>query len=224
MKLQIKGMRMLLSLVGVFGLLFGWLASLYHAAAVQRDIVMRLEEKGVGFVEEEVGPQWLDHLGARSLRIHVVGAGVEALPSDSDLLDADVIAELGRLPYLRAFEVSHEHVSDDDLALVARLTRLQKLFVSFEFTVKGLSHLASLPRLELLNLSCYQINDDKIAALASFPALKRLRMRGVMCNTELPSLHKLSQIEELDLSRCDVIFDDPHRDGESHLGAGLGRG
>ncbi len=227
MKLQINGMRVLLALVGVFGLLFGWLASLYYAVTVQRAIMPRLEERDVELFEEEVGPQWFDNWGARFLRARVVGAGVGLLSSDSqpgsERIDADVIAALARLPYLRTLDV-WDDMSDEELSLIARLGRLRKVFIHCEFTAAGLSRLASLPQLELLNLSCYQINDDKIAALASFPALKRLRMRGVTCNNELISLHKLSHIEELDLSLCDVIFDPPHRNGESHLARWLGPG
>jgi len=101
-------------------------------------------------------------------------------------------------------------ITDDDLALVARLPDLQALYLSrTQITDKGLAHLAGMSSLQHLALDSTRITDAGIQHLRTLPALKSLCLVDTNLTDEgLPALAEMPALDSVMLDKAPKITDE----------------
>lgn len=138
---------------------------------------------------------------------------LRVLPTDfsSSMSSKDyrnLIGYLEGLPSLRCLEVFGAQVTDDDLAQLRRLPRLEQYgFLSNRIHGPGLAHLAALPRLRQLMIRSESLTDGGLDALAGCKSLRRLTLYcPKLTAAGYAPLAKLTSLEELEL--CDLPLSD----------------
>ena len=114
----------------------------------------------------------------------------------------DLIGYLEGLPSFRCLEVFGAQVTDDDLAELRRLPRLEQYgFLSNRIHGRGLVHLAALPRLRQLMIRSESITDGGLDALGGCKSLRNLTLYcPKLTAAGYAPLAKLNSLEELELS------------------------
>lgn len=116
------------------------------------------------------------------------------------------LAEVARLPNLRALGGCHGHVTDQGLAILARMPALEELEISSSrITDAGLAHLTKLPRLRFLQLWGSSVTDAGMAQVARIPSLRVLNLaESDITDAGLAELAKAPRLEALNLSNTPV--------------------
>ena len=104
------------------------------------------------------------------------------------------------------FSTCQRKPTDDDLALVCELTRLECLDLSgAPITDDGLGHLRTLTRLEVLSLSQTPITDAGLEHLKTLERLESLDLRGVpITDAGLKHLESLTRLEFLSIMQTPI--------------------
>lgn len=142
---------------------------------------------GIDFFQSvvQVSCNYSEDSGTRLINLNHTDAALEHLPS---------------LPNLRALLLSNRQGSDDGLAHVGKLTRLEHLYMwdVSEVSDVGVAHLANLRRLKCIHLSSSKITDKSLKTFTSMPELEVLSLQfntfsdaGVKQLTRLPRLKHL---------------------------------
>jgi hypothetical protein len=107
------------------------------------------------------------------------------------LVDLDLVE-------LKLFEAD---ISDQDLAHVAKLTSVERLYLSGNpITDKGLVHLSKLRNLESLELPGSKITDQGLVRLTVLPSLRRLQLVGCpLTDDAVPYLSALTSLHYLNI-------------------------
>lgn len=113
-----------------------------------------------------------------------------------DRRDGSVL-RLSGLTELEELILPGVHLTDDDLATLAGLHRLQRLNIDGHFTREGLSHLTDLPRLRLLGISGSGLTDEELSCLAECQALWRLGVQGSFTDRGLLALARCGSLRLL---------------------------
>lgn len=110
---------------------------------------------------------------------------------DADRVDAydrvtrEGLAELARLPRLRALNLNTAAITDDDLELVGRLTGLQDLDMSTtDITDAGVRHLSGLTDMRHLRIKETRITDAGLRLLAPMSMLETINLRRLAITDE----------------------------------------
>jgi len=117
------------------------------------------------------------------------------------------LIELGiaRLPNLTDLRLHRSRVSDEGLARVADMVRLECLSLSRATTDGGLAHLRDLSRLRWLDLGRTQITGQGLSYPHSSPWLMNLNLRDTqIADADLPRLRRFPGLTCLDLSGTKV--------------------
>jgi Leucine-rich repeat (LRR) protein len=121
-------------------------------------------------------------------------------------LMAATTAPLADLPELRELRFQNAHVTDESLANLRSLARLNKLYVgpwagSFkqsDVTDAGVRHLSGLTDLEVLDLQATAVTDAGLQSLAGLTSLKELYLgQTLVTDTGMEYLKKLPSLEIL---------------------------
>jgi hypothetical protein len=126
-------------------------------------------------------------------------------------------AFLGEMHQLRRLKIDGAHVKPETLAHIARLSRLQVLDLSTQYspgsvpTVRLADHLAllaSMTSLEELDLKGNSFEEGSLKELTRLPWLRRLRLSGPsVSDLDAPALAQLTNLEELAITGTDMTDD-----------------
>lgn len=239
-------LRTLLLLVVVLAVWLGWHA---HRVKQQREAVLTVEELGGsarydyewtdgGGSPPPNQPSWL----ARFVGVdHVHDVVSITLPHNKNVTDAD-LRQLSALKNLRDLNLGWTEVSDEGLAHLKRLRRLEHLYLEScsnvtdsgiahlagltnlkDLTVSGtgmsnagMVHLKNLKKLEWLELTGVPVEDDDVQFLREFTNLKVLFFCRLGQPGPSPKVSKAT-VEELRkcLPKCDIIWKPPEVESES---------
>jgi hypothetical protein len=133
----------------------------------------------------------------------------ELIIQNSDV-PIELIAELERLPDLKALTLVYAGVNDEKLLAISRLKNLEVLRIPFSaLTAKGLAHLEKMTALRELNLiECRALTDEQARHLAKLTKLQVLALRGCpITDAALDTLAQLKALERLELESCGKVSD-----------------
>lgn len=123
--------------------------------------LMRLSVYGGDFCDADLAP------------LAVLSNLEELEISDNDNVNGTFTTHLTELPRLRELGPGKK-LTDEGLASIARLVRLNTLFLEGPFTDSGLLLMSSLSRLEVLYVTSDRVTAEGLAVVAELPELTRL--------------------------------------------------
>lgn len=130
---------------------------------------------------------------------------VEVLDLPKNYCMVSELLKLKYLPQLKELGLDSWNLSDEHLAAIATVSRVEGLDLSgTEITAVGMQHLAGLPRLRRLNLQNCRIAKDAYPVLGSFSSVEELDLTSIrepgMTVTDLAQLRDLPKLRKLSLS------------------------
>ncbi|MEX0866814.1 MAG: protein kinase, partial [Pirellulales bacterium] len=157
--------------------------------------------------------RWVAELGGVAVAGEQRIAQTADLPRDAvaltaiDLADvpnvgAKTIDPLQHCPDLTSLDLSRTEITDEDLAAIAQLTRLEELHLAgTRVSDKGLAHLAALNSLRVLDLSETRVTGAGLAALQDLPNLSALRLnRCRVSDAAMETINRYPALVELSLA------------------------
>ena len=190
--------------LGIGGLLLVFVAGLlawwpWHR---QMQFLAKVDRLGGSVRTKPVGPEWL-----RSIVGKEVMAGfddVERLNLFATQITDAELAILKRLTKLKDLTLS-SNVTDDVLVNLEGLTNLESLMLSGQVTGAGLVHLKRLTNLEVLWLHCTEVTDDGLEHLRGLTRLRLLSLsEREVTGAGLVHLKGLASLETLFLRSTPV--------------------
>jgi hypothetical protein len=171
---------------------------------LQRDL--RAAGKPIIRVQVQPGP------GDNPLK-HLVGlAHLRELIIQNESVPLKLIADLERLPELKALDLVNSRVNDEALAAISRLKHLEVLRIRISaVTAKGLAHLEKMTGLRELDLGvCPGLTDESARHLAALTKLRVLSLpnNAGISDAALATVGKLTALERLDLESCGKVGDE----------------
>jgi len=223
-------LKALLAVMGVAGVVLGWLANYRYCAlrAEAHDKELRWWETSSRFATRSLDEHSEKIRGyaerQRQLRDEFLRAAWLPWLRPSDVVTPDerqteAIEKLHCLGIERASRTSVEmgylgrrgreeptHFGDDDLPILRDLPDLVELSImNGQVTDRGMATIAQLPKLTNLNLFHLPINDAGVAQIAKLSRLKQLMLTGGKISDEgVAELAKLSDLEELSLAGAEM--------------------
>jgi serine/threonine protein kinase len=134
---------------------------------------------------------------------------------DAQNLGDDAVPILAKFKNLEKLSIDSKQLTDDGLAELASLTKLQWLACGPEITGKGLSALQSMPALRTLDIKGQGPTDAGMATLANFRGIEWLSIQRAdgLSDTTLATIGKLPQLTTLEIGSKRYT-----NDGVAHLG------
>lgn len=187
------GLRTLLLIVGVVGLVCGWLSIRLRRAHQQADAVAAIEAAG-GYV---------DYNYHRELM----------LPEHETYISTDSVVKRPRGPeflrnmlghhfFHKVTEVQFTNKPLDDLSLLSQTIDIHTLVLR-RTRIDDLSPIAALWQIEYLEISDAQVHD--LSPLSQLPRLKKLILSGIpVTDSDLAPLFQLDTLEQITLVRTSV--------------------
>ncbi len=124
----------------------------------------------------------------------------------NDAIRGTFAAHLFRLPKLRKLTLG-EHVTDEGLSCIARLTNVESLHVEGPFTDAGLTWLRAMKSLQSLSIHSPRVTHIGISVVAELPKLNSVSLDTPrLTDDAIPSLERCSALEELSF-RTPVLTD-----------------
>ena len=143
---------------------------------------------------------WLGRFLGEDFFNHVAGADLSYCPNVGPLMP--LIADLRGIEILNLYTCQ---VSDDDLRCLKELRTLRVLNLPGSITDDGLAHVANLTRLEALDLNSTKVTDEGLAHLQRLRELRFLDLSGTeITDAGLTHLRGLRQLEALGLGETRV--------------------
>lgn len=134
---------------------------------------------------------------------------------DTQNIGDDAVPILAKFKNLEKLSIDSKLLTDDGLAELASLTKLQWLACGPEITGKGLSALQSLPALRTLDIKGQGPTDAGMAILANFRGIEWLSIQRAdgLSDTTLATIGKLPQLTTLEIGSKRYT-----NEGVAHLG------
>jgi len=218
-----------LTLLGLATIFAAWCVPIHIHYRRQMQAIAVVEQLGGSVYVRYDAPEWLQRLEPDVAFGGIEGIGPNwfrgLLPAkkivDHFLVVETVHADDGPGAHIVS-DYSGQHrdvypikVTDDDLACIARFTRLENLYLRhMPISDAGLKHLRDLRHIRQLYLSFTDITDDSAEILAGFEKLERLRLVGTrISDVGIAKLSTLRHLEELDVRKTQVTGKglDPYR-------------
>lgn len=199
-------LRMLLGLIVVASLGFGWLG-MEMGRARRREASLGAIRRAGGQIRFDdqartVGPEWLGQvMGVES--ITRVGSVTFFYPHLAD----DHIQHLRTFPELEELFINDGAITNHGLEVLSQLPELRQLRIwKTKITGQGLAPLRNLAHLTELELSSLYLGNEGAAALAELPSLRLLDLHGArLTDAELGRLAPcLRNLEVLNLSTTHI--------------------
>jgi hypothetical protein len=180
-------------------------------------VIARLRERDAVVTTETHGPRWWRRIVGDDACQRIIQVEVNSRKfDDADLaalagrpvLETLIVGELcnitpaglcalGQCEKLNYLSIDNHAVSDQGLACLAKLTRLENLFVRGSFTNAGLQSLRPLCELKSLSLFSPFIADDGLAHLTPLKEVRELRLWGRFTDHGMASLKPMANLESL---------------------------
>ena len=147
----------------------------------------------------EVGPPIFD-------AIRTMGADQVSLTVEATEVAPTTLAELSRLPNVRALNLMDPDLTDAGLAHLSGLPNLRGLHLGgTQVTDAGLAHLSGLANLRVLDLSLIRVTDAGLAHLSGLANLRELTLRDTkVTDAGLARLSRLPKLRLLNLRSTQV--------------------
>jgi hypothetical protein len=202
-------LRVLMAAVLVIGCGLGWLI---HRERVQREAVATLEAAGAAVVYNWVycdpTAPGLARSPSRAWAVDALGPDffgniVQVYANPEKGFGDEQMVALGRLPHLEWAMLDRSEVTDEGLAHLRLMSRLEFLSLGSNvcITDRGLAHLQGLGRLETLIITSARIRGPGLAYLSGLARLKMLDLElTAPSDDDLAPLSRLKSLEDITLS------------------------
>lgn len=139
-------------------------------------------------------------------KCHVLSIDLAEIPN---LKSTELASTLAACPELESLRLSDTTVTDGELAAVAKLRLLKRLYLAnLAISDEGLARLADLELLEELDVSGSRITAAGLANWKSSATLKQLTLANTLVSDpQLSVIATFNQLELLDLSACRGVSD-----------------
>lgn len=144
------------SAIAVFVLVIVWFGAEFFVSVwtpyqQEQQIIKKAETFGVRFLTEKGGPEWLRRVvGDKPMRVF---DRVNDAFSPHSFIPEDCLADLSRLENLKSLDLSGSRLSDDVIATLREMKKLEKLnlYETFVTDTQLESLKAALPQCEILH-------------------------------------------------------------------------